>query len=160
MPPVVDFPSTPDADEFSPIPEGQYLCKVIESKKLDNTAKGFEQWQLTFEVVDAKSEYCGKRFWDRLFFSEGGMPRVKLICSRLGIDVTKKIDLEPEMLLEKFVNIEVIIDEYEYEGEDGKKKGKRNKVPFAGYEEVEQPKVSKAEQAAKTKKKADSELPF
>ena len=66
-----------------------------------------------------------------MVFSQKALPRVKLICSRLGVDVAGEIDLKPEHLIEKTCLVTVTIEEYE--GDEGKVK-KRNSVPFSGYE--------------------------
>ncbi len=86
-------------------------------------------WGLKFQVSDG--EYAGRYIFDNLVFSTGAMKRVKLICSRLGIDVSGKVKLTPELLLGKRVMLTVAIEEYVSEE---KGPGKRNSVPFAGYE--------------------------
>lgn len=151
----VDLTNTKEADSFTPLPEGWYLCKVSECIRDKDTEKGFEQWKITYQVIEG--EQSGRKIWDRIFFSPDAMPRVKLVLKRLGFDVdNKNLEVEPEDLVDRQVKIEVIIDEQKYEEEGHEKKTVRNTVTFAGYEAVEQPTVKKGNK----KKSGDNNLPF
>lgn len=152
--PKIDFSKIEDSPDFTPVPEGKYLVEVVEVEEL-STDKGDEQWKLKMEILEG--EYCGKFIYDRLFFTDRAYPRLKLVCSRLGIDVSGEMDLEPELLNHRLVFVDVKIEDYE---KDGKTKQKNN-VPYAGYEHT-----SKVVQDRETVpsgesgKNPDGELPF
>ena len=86
-----DVPITMDdrvvlrADVYRPIPEGKYVCKMAEIEEA-STKNGDEMWKLRLEVVEGA--HAGRYLFDNLVFSAAAMKRVKLICSRLGIDVS------------------------------------------------------------------------
>ncbi len=126
--PKVDFSKVEDVQDFSPLPEGKYLCKVSDIEET-TTQYDDEMWKLKFEVI--QGEHTGRFIFDNMVFSEAAMKRVKLICSRLGLDVSGELDLTPSLLKGRRCYISVITEEYE--DNEGRIK-KRNIVPFAGYE--------------------------
>ena len=81
-----------------------------------------------------EGEHEGRKIFDNMVFSEKALKRVKLICSRLGLDVSGELDLTPDML--KGRACLVTVETQEYVNDEGRNK-KRNVVPFAGYERIE-----------------------
>jgi len=139
--PKVDFSKIDDVQDFSPLPEAKYLCRLSEIEEA-TTQYGDELWKLRFEVIEG--EHAGRCIFDNMVFSQAAMKRVKLICSRLGLDVTGELDLTPETLIGRTAWVEAQIEEYE--DSQGKKK-KRNVVPFAGYEHADKAPASAAASA-------------
>lgn len=129
--PKIDFNKVDDVQDYSPIPEGKYLC-TVENVEEARTQYQDEMWKLRFRVADGK--YAGRIIFDNMVFSEAALKRVKLICSRLGIDVSKELDLTPAMVKGQSCQLTVEIEEYE--DAEGNTKS-RNVVPFAGYERAE-----------------------
>ncbi len=125
--PKIDFSKVPDIEDFSPIPPGSYRCEIAQVEE-STTQFGDEMWRLRL-VVQGK-EYAGRCIFDNLVFSEAAMSRVKLFCSRLGLDVSGEIGLKPAMIEGRTCVVSVEIEEYE--DREGKTK-KRNVVPYAGY---------------------------
>jgi hypothetical protein len=132
--PKIDFTTIDDAQDFSPIPEGKYLCRLAEVEEA-HTRDGDDRWKLRFEVLEGP--YQGRKIFDDLFFSAKALKRVKFVCSRLGLDVSAQgeFDLQPDHILDRVAYVTVEIEEYE---DDHGVTKKRNKVPFAGYERVEE----------------------
>lgn len=125
--PNVDMGTIEDAAEFGVVPNGKYLCEVIECVASE-TAKGNEMWNITMKIVGGK--FNNRRIWDRVVFAEGkAMSRMKLVTTRLGIAKDFKGNLRPDMLMGRRANVTVETEEY-----DGKE---RNKVTFDGYEKIE-----------------------
>jgi len=131
--PKIDFDKVDDVQDFSPLPEGKYFCRLAEVEEA-STQYGDEMWKLRFAVAAGK--YQGRYIFDNLVFSEAALKRVKLICSRLGLDVSGQIDLSPSSIKGRACNVTVELEEYE--DNEGKTK-RRNVVPFAGYERAEEP---------------------
>ena len=128
--PKIDFNTIEDAKDFSPLPEGKYSCKLAEIEEA-STKNGDEMWKLRLEVVEGA--HAGRYVFDNLVFSAAAMKRVKLICSRLGIDVSGEVNLTPAMLKGRPCRVTVATEEYE--DNEGRRR-KRNVVPFAGYDRV------------------------
>ena len=129
--PKIDFSRIDDVQDFQPLPDDDYLCRLSEIEEA-STTQGDEMWKLRFEVL--QGEYKGRRIFDNLVFSEAAMKRVKLICSRLGLDVSGELDLTPGMIEGRTCYVTTEIEEYE--DSEGRIK-RRNVVPFAGYERAE-----------------------
>lgn len=129
--PKIDFSQIDDVQDFSPIPPGRYLCRLVEIEE-SKTQHDDEMWNLRFEVIEG--EHRGRVVFDRLVFSQAALKRVKLICSRMGIDVSGPVSLTPAMMKGKTCFLTVQIEEYLDDEENAKK---RNTVPFAGYERAD-----------------------
>lgn len=134
MAPNLDFEGVEDVKDFSPIPKDKYPCivdQVVEKK----TTNDDEMWRLKWKVLSGK--YEGRTFFDNMVFSEAAMKRVKLICSRLGLDVSGKISLTTDMVEGAKALVSVEVEDYDAEDDDGNPVTKqRNTVPFAGYERL------------------------
>ncbi len=127
--PTVDAPNIGNADEFSPAPIGKHLCRLDSIDDSAHTEKGDEKWNLVFVIVDGPFE--GKQIRDNISFgNETALKRVKLVCSRAGLDVSKKFNLKPSMLVGKLFYVEVE-SHRDYEDKKGKPR-KAAQVGFAG----------------------------
>jgi len=125
--PRIDFKNVSEIADFAPIPDGEYLCRLVDVEP-DLTKSGDEMWRLRWEVDGG--EHHGRLLFDNLIFNDKAMPRVKLVCSCCGLDVTGAMDLLPDMLL----NRRSLISTYQEEYEDNKGQAKvTNKIPFDGY---------------------------
>jgi hypothetical protein len=129
--PKINFDEIEDVQDFSPIPGGRYLCRLVEVEE-SKTQYDDEMWNVRFEVIEG--EHKGRAVFDRMIFSQAAIKRVKLICSRLGLDVSGPMNLTPEMVKGKTCHLTVQVEEYLDEGQNPKK---RNVVPFAGYEKAD-----------------------
>ena len=129
--PKLDFSQIDDVNDFTPLPEGEYLCRIVDIEE-STTRQGDELWKLRFVIESG--EYGGRYIFDNLAFSPKALPRAKLLCSRLGVNTGGQLDLRPDHLLEKTCRVSVTVEDYE--DEEGNTK-KRNRVPFAGYESAD-----------------------
>jgi len=125
--PKVDFTNVSEIADFSPVPDGEYLCRLADIEQ-DLTRAGDEMWKLRWQVEGG--EHDSRLLFDNMVFSPKAMSRVKLICSSCGLDVSGELDLETSMLLNK----RALISTYQEEYEDDKGQSKvRNCIPFDGY---------------------------
>ena len=127
----INFNTVDDIDDFSPLPEGQYLCRLAEVEEA-STQYGDDMWKIRFVVAEGASQ--GRYIFDNLVFSEAALKRVKLVCSRLGLDVSGEVELTPDLLRDRTCLVSVEIEDYE--DSEGNIK-QRNAVPFAGYEQTD-----------------------
>ena len=126
--PKIDFNHVDDVQDFSPLPDGQYLCRLAEVEEAA-TQYGDEMWKLRFVVESGP--HRGRYIFDNMVFSDAALKRVKLICSRLGLDVSGELDVTPALI--KGRTCYITVESEEYEDQEGNTKW-RNVVPFAGYE--------------------------
>lgn len=150
--PKLDFSKIDDIQDFSPLPAGKYLGRLVEIEEA-STQHGDEMWKLRFEIT--QGQYTGRLIFDNLVFSNAALKRVKLICSRLGLDVSQALNLTPELIKGRTTYLTVEVETYE--DAEGRSK-QRNVVPFAGYERVEG--GSAATPAAGGEDAGDQGLPF
>ena len=94
----INFNTVDDIDDFSPLPEGQYLCRLAEVEEA-STQYGDDMWKIRFVVAEGASQ--GRYIFDNLVFSEAALKRVKLVCSRLGLDVSGEVELTPDLLRDR-----------------------------------------------------------
>ena len=155
--PTIDFNTVDDVQDFTPLPEGTYLCRLADVEEAI-TQYGDDMWKLRFIVESG--EHRGRYIFDNMVFSEAALKRAKLICSRLGLDVSGELDLTPSVITDRTCNVTVDIEEYEVE-ETGLTK-KRNVVPFAGYERTDEAVAGVQASNAQGESEDDSEedLPF
>ena len=149
----IDFSKIEDVQDFTPLPDGKYICQLTEIEEA-TTQYDDEMWKLRFEVIEGK--FIGRLVFDNLVFSEAAMKRAKLICSRLGLDVSGELDITPKLLEGRKCVVSVVTEEYE--DVEGNTK-RRNIIPFAGYDRIS----DAGSPDASPKKKDDSNeehLPF
>ena len=150
--PRIDFKQVDDVQDFAPLPAGTYLCRVVDVEKA-TTQYGDEMWKLRW-VVEAGPQR-GRYIFDNMVFSNAAMKRVKLICSRLGLDVSGTLELTPALI--KGRTCHVTAETEEFEDHEGMTK-RRNVVPFAGYESAEG--AASPNDGATSNAKDDDDLPF
>ena len=129
--PTIDFSQVDDVQDFSPLPDGSYLCRVAEVEERQ-TQYGDEMWRVRF-VVDSEA-HRGRAIFDNIVFSKAALGRAKLVCSRLGLDVSGKLELTPSLIVGR--RCYVTVETEDYEDQEGNTR-KRNVVPFAGYEHAD-----------------------
>ena len=128
---TIDFSQVTDADEFSPVPEGRYPIE-IEQVEESVSQKGDDLLKLRLRILDG--EHAGAVVFDKLYFTEKALPRIKHVLKALGITATGELMVGPELLTGKRCLVDVIVDTYVRA--DGNE-GKSNSVPFAGYHREE-----------------------
>lgn len=152
--PKIDFNNVDDVHDFSPIPDGKYLCRLAEVEEAA-TQYGDEMWKLKFVVEEGR--YRGRYIFDNMVFSPAAMKRVKLICSRLGLDTSGELDLTPEDIKGRACYLTVETEDYEDSEGNAKK---RNTVPFAGYEKADNAAVAQAGTETSGEDDSEEDLPF
>jgi len=155
--PRIDFNRVDDVQDFSPLPDGRYLCRLAEVEEAA-TQYGDEMWKLRFVVESGP--HRGRYIFDNMVFSDAALKRVKLICSRLGLDVSRELDLTPALIKGRSCYVTVETEEYEdYEGNTKQ----RNVVPFAGYDRADGTPATAAPKAGNpgsTEDDSEEDLPF
>lgn len=123
----VNWNGVDEAQDYGPVPAGTYLCRVAEAKAA-TTRYDDDMWKLTLEIAEGR--YKGKQIWDNVVFSQGAMPRAKLICRCLGLETEGETDIYPEDLRNRTAYVTVTVEEYV--NKDGENR-ERNSVTYGGY---------------------------
>lgn len=123
----VDAPRPFEPEHGDPVPPGTYVCRVV-SVEETTTRHGDEMWRLRFVIEEGP--HRGRLLWDNLPFSEAALPRLKLACAALGLDTSGEVDLASGGLLDRSCRLRVVVENH--------KGRRRNKVPYDGYEPLEE----------------------
>lgn len=143
--PQFNWNNTPDNDYL--VPAGTYLCE-IDDVEIKHSQNGNEWWNIKLKIIEGDHE--GRSFFDKYFFTPKSLPRLKFICSRLGLNTEGEVDFQPPLILGKRALITTIVEEYQ--ANDGTMK-KKNTVPFDGY-------AFAKEKLANAPKPMEDDLPF
>ena len=134
-----------EAASFSPLPDGKYICEVVNVNHA-RTRNDDDMFKLEFEIVIG--DYKGRKLYDNIVFSDRAMPRAILILKRMGFVMEGEVDIKAEDVRGRRVVV-VCEGTESYETRDGDSRTK-NIIPFDGYERV----------AEDFKTDDDEELPF
>ena len=121
--PKIDFNKVGDA---GPLPDGEYFCR-IERVERSQSQYGDEMWKVRLAVQGGP--HAGRVIYDNLTFSAESLPRVKLLCACIRLDLSGELDLTPDMLRGRDVRVRVGTEKYQSRA--------RNKVFFDGYAPAE-----------------------
>ena len=129
----VDFSEVVDVEEFVSVPEGTYscrLCDVHESTTRDGNPR------LWFRLVVDSGDHAGKlAAVDGISLTPRAMSRAKHVLDKLGFDVSGEVELTPESLDGRRVQVQIVLEERE-DPEAGRRQV-RNRVPYRGYESAD-----------------------
>jgi hypothetical protein len=128
----IDFSSVEDVESFVSVPEGVYQCRVAEVRE-GLARDGSTRWALRLEVVEGA--HAGRTAaWDGLTWSERGLRRVKHVLDKLGFDVSGRLELSSNDLVDRQARVQLTLEERE-DPLTGVKQV-RLRVPYLGYGSV------------------------
>lgn len=82
--------STQAAEEFHPLPKGEYVCHVVGGEMVESKKKGTPAYQLTFKVIEG--EFVGRRVRQSYWLTPDAIPYTKRELAKLGITSPKQFD--------------------------------------------------------------------
>ena len=155
MAPEVNWDDVDEFDDFTPIPEGRYLCEAVDVEERF-TKGGDEMWNVRWEVLEGECK--GRTIFDNIVWSEKAKKRVKMIFKRLGLNTSGSDNPSSSIIIGKQIYIDTTIEDYETD--EGQTK-QRNIVPYAGYIALDASNKKESKSSdKKTSKKVDDDLPF
>jgi len=81
---------TEAADEFSPLPDGEYVAHIVASEFTSSPLKGTPSYTLTFKVIEG--EHTNRRFWHDCWLTEAALPRTKRDLLKLGVQSLDQLE--------------------------------------------------------------------
>ena len=81
---------TEAADEFSPLPAGEYVAHIVAGEFTSSRAKGTPSYKLSFKVV--KGEHTNRRFWHDCWLTEAALPSTKRDLLKLGVQSLDQLE--------------------------------------------------------------------
>jgi hypothetical protein len=132
----VDFEGVPDPSEFSVLPAGEYLTRVVEAEEKIGKQSGNEYLALKYQVIGGK--YDGTIIYDNMFYTELSLPRLKFMLREFGFNVEGSIEFDGSALVGKPMALTTTVEhEEDYKGrldaEGHVKIVKKCKVEFVGF---------------------------
>jgi hypothetical protein len=117
-------------DNMSFIEPGKYNVEIYDVVQEFSEKVEHEIWKITFKIVK-DCEFYGRKISDNIIFMENLAQRNKSIFRALGYNVdSEELDVEPNDLLKKRVQIEIVKETYE---KDGQTKETRKVKFFDGW---------------------------
>lgn len=81
--------STTAADDFSPLPAGSYVCRLI-SGELGQARTGTPQYTLSFQVLSG--DFKRRQIWHSLFLTPAALPLTKRDLAKLGVTALEQLE--------------------------------------------------------------------
>lgn len=107
--PLGKYPARLHVDAYQHDSEGNYMTDGAGDKCFWQTGNKDDMWKLTFDILD--TEHAGRKIFDNLNFSKGGLKRVKAMFMRVGYGEDYEGELDPDDIDGSYWFVEV--DEHE-----------------------------------------------
>src|SRR5262249_25744301 len=82
--------ATEAADEFAPLPAGEYSARIVAGEVFTSKTKGTLGYKLTFEI--AEGDYQGRRCWHDLWLTPAALPMAKRDLGKIGVTDLEQLD--------------------------------------------------------------------
>jgi hypothetical protein len=81
---------TEAAEDFAPLPAGEYVARVLTGELFKSQAKGTPGYKLTFRVLEG--EHAGRQFWDDVWLTPAALPMAKRDLAKLGVTALDQLE--------------------------------------------------------------------
>jgi hypothetical protein len=81
--------STKAAEEFGPLPSGDYVARITEGAAT-TSKNGTLGYKLTFKVLEG--EYTGRHFWHDIWLTPAAIAMAKRDLGKLGVTALEQLD--------------------------------------------------------------------
>lgn len=104
----VDFSNTESSGPRE-IPEGEYLLQIAEFEEKESQS-GNPMISFTHKV--AEGPYKGAKVWDNISLTPQALWRFRAMLESLGIDASKKVDVDLNALKGKILRVKISLETY------------------------------------------------
>lgn len=81
---------TQAAEDFAPLPAGEYVARIIGGELFTSRTKGTAGYKLTFKVVEGA--YQGRQFWHDIWLTLPALPMAKRDLAKLGVTALEQLE--------------------------------------------------------------------
>ncbi len=81
---------TQAAEEFAPLPPGEYVARIVGGELSTSRTKGTPSYKLIFRVLEG--EHQGRRFWHDVYLTPGALPWAKRDLAKLGVTALEQLE--------------------------------------------------------------------
>ncbi len=81
---------TEAAEEFGPLPAGEYIARILSGELAASKTKGTPAYKLTFRILEGDFE--GRHVWHDLWLTEAAISQTKRDLAKLGVTCLEQLD--------------------------------------------------------------------
>ena len=133
---------TEAADEFGPLPPGEYTAHIIDGDLEQSRSKGTPGYKLTFKIIDG--DYAGRQFWHDVWLTEAALPQAKRDLGKLSVTDIAQL----ENPLPRFIRVKAKV--VLRRDDDGSEYNRVRRFDVLGIDEPEQDEFAPADDEAGT----------
>jgi hypothetical protein len=82
--------STQAAEDFVPLPPGEYVARIVAGEFFTSKTKGTAGYKLAFRVLEG--EYRNRQFWHDIWLTPAALPMAKRDLSKLGVTSLEQLE--------------------------------------------------------------------
>jgi hypothetical protein len=118
--------STQAADEFGPLPPGQYTARILSGELFNAKRNNTPGYKLALEVTEG--DYEGRRLWLDFWLTPAALPMTKRDLAKIGLERPEQLEepIQPGILLK----VKVVLRR----DDDGNESNKVVRFEFLGIE--------------------------
>lgn len=81
---------TEAAEDFAPLPAGEYIARIIAAELFTSKTKGTAGYKLSFRVLEG--DYEGRQFWHDVWLTPAALPMAKRDLGKLGVTSLEQLE--------------------------------------------------------------------
>ena len=81
---------TEAAEDFVPLPSGEYVARIIAGELFTARTKGTPAYKLAFRVLEGQHE--GRQFWHDIWLTPAALPMAKRDLGKLGVTSLEQLE--------------------------------------------------------------------
>jgi hypothetical protein len=82
--------STEVAEDFGPLPSGEYIARIIDGRLFAGRTNGTPGYKLTFKVLEG--DHAGRQFWHDIWLTPAALPMAKRDLGKLGVTDIQQLE--------------------------------------------------------------------
>ncbi|MBC8355096.1 MAG: DUF669 domain-containing protein [Planctomycetes bacterium] len=75
--------NTEAADEFGPLPSGEYVAHIVNGELEQSRSKSTPGYKLDFKVIEG--DHAGRHFWHDVWLTAAALPQAKRDLGKIGV---------------------------------------------------------------------------
>lgn len=81
---------TQAAEDFAPLPPGEYTARIIAGELFTSKTKGTAGYKLAFRVLEG--DHKGRQFWHDVWLTPAALPMAKRDLAKLGVTALEQLE--------------------------------------------------------------------
>jgi hypothetical protein len=82
--------STEAAEDFAPLPPGEYIARIVSGELFTSKTKGTAGYKLTFRVIEGPHQ--NRQFWHDIWLTAAALPMAKRDLGKLGVTRLEQLE--------------------------------------------------------------------